>query len=156
MFDIGWGELVVIGIVALIAIGPKELPGVLRSLGQWMAKIRRMAADFQGQFQEAMREAEMADLKQQVDDLNSAASSVSNFDPLASAQKEIDSAFNETKPTSERAEPAAGEAKTPATPSALAPEVSVPLPEPAPAVRTTDFAPASPNPPGEAGGGRAA
>ena len=65
MFDIGWSELVVIGIVALIAIGPKELPGVLRTLGQWMTKIRRMAADFQSQFQEAMREAEMSDLKKQ-------------------------------------------------------------------------------------------
>ena len=71
MFDIGWGELVVIGIVALIAIGPKELPGVLRTLGQWMGKIRRMAAEFQGQFQEAMREAEMADLKKNADDLHS-------------------------------------------------------------------------------------
>ena len=51
MFDIGWGELLVIGVVALIVIGPKELPGVLRSLGHWMGKIRRMAAEFQGQFQ---------------------------------------------------------------------------------------------------------
>ena len=68
MFDIGWGELVVIGIVALIAIGPKELPGVLRSVGQWVGKIKRMASDFQGQFQEAMREAEVADLKKQFDE----------------------------------------------------------------------------------------
>ena len=59
MFDIGWCELLVIGIVALIVIGPKELPGALRTLGQWMGKIRRMAAEFQGQFQEAMREAEI-------------------------------------------------------------------------------------------------
>ena len=63
MFDIGWSELVVIAVVALIAIGPKELPGVLRTVGQYMGKIRRMASEFQGQFQEAMREAEMADLK---------------------------------------------------------------------------------------------
>ena len=63
MFDIGWSELLVIGVVALIAIGPKELPGVLRTVGQWMGKIRRMASEFQGQFHEAMREAEMADLK---------------------------------------------------------------------------------------------
>jgi sec-independent protein translocase protein TatB len=63
MFDIGWGEFLLIGVVALIAIGPKELPGVLRSVGQWVTKIRRMAGDFQNQFQEAMREAEMADLK---------------------------------------------------------------------------------------------
>ena len=61
MFDIGWGELVLIGIVALIAIGPKELPTVLRTVGQYMGKIKRMAAEFQGQFQEAMREAEMAE-----------------------------------------------------------------------------------------------
>ena len=60
MFDIGWSEFVVIAVVALIAIGPKELPGVLRTIGQWMGKARRMAAEFQGQFQEAMREAEMA------------------------------------------------------------------------------------------------
>ena len=71
MFDIGWGELVVIGVVALIVIGPKELPTVLRTVGQWMSKIRRMAAEFQGQFQEAMREAEMADLKKQVDETTS-------------------------------------------------------------------------------------
>jgi Tat protein translocase TatB subunit len=62
MFDIGGGELLLIGIVALIAIGPKELPTVLRTLGQWMGKLRRMASEFQNQFQEAVREAEMADL----------------------------------------------------------------------------------------------
>src|ERR1041384_2826401 len=71
MFDIGWSELVVIGVVALIAIGPKELPAVLRTVGQWMGKIRRMASEFQSQFQEAMREAEMADLKKQFDDTTS-------------------------------------------------------------------------------------
>ncbi len=70
MFNLGWGELVVIGIVALIAIGPKELPTVLRTLGQWMGKVRRMANEFQGQFQEAMREAEFADLKKHADDIS--------------------------------------------------------------------------------------
>jgi sec-independent protein translocase protein TatB len=70
MFDIGWSELVVIAVVALIAIGPKELPGVLRMVGQWMGKARRMASEFQGQFNEAMREAEMADLKKSFDDID--------------------------------------------------------------------------------------
>ena len=73
MFDFSWGELVVIGAVALIVIGPKELPGVLRAVGQWTTKIRRMAAEFQSQFQEAMREAEMADLKKEVDSLTDTA-----------------------------------------------------------------------------------
>ena len=81
MFDIGWGELVVIGIVALIAIGPKELPSVLRTLGQCMGKIRRMADEFQGQFQEAMREAEIADLQEAGRRVSP--TSVSNYDPLA-------------------------------------------------------------------------
>src|SRR6266849_4828184 len=70
MFDIAWGEFIVIAVVALIVIGPKELPAVLRAVGQWTAKIRRMAAEFQGQFQEALREAEMADLKKEVDNLS--------------------------------------------------------------------------------------
>ena len=87
MFDIGWSELVVIGVVALIAIGPKELPGVLRTVGQYMGKVRKMASEFQGQFQEAMREAEMADLKKSVDDITDTAKSFTNFDPMAGREK---------------------------------------------------------------------
>ncbi|MDI1347350.1 MAG: Sec-independent protein translocase protein TatB, partial [Pseudolabrys sp.] len=60
MFNLGWGEILLIGIVALIAIGPKELPGVLRTVGQMIGKVRRMANEFQGQFQEALREADIA------------------------------------------------------------------------------------------------
>jgi sec-independent protein translocase protein TatB len=74
MFDIGWSEYLVIAVVALIAIGPKELPGVLRMMGQWMGKARKMAAEFQGQFQEAMREAEMADVKKSFDEVKEAVS----------------------------------------------------------------------------------
>ena len=93
MFDLDFGKLVVIGIVALIAIGPKELPAVLRTLGQWMGKVRRMAAEFQGQFQEAMREAEMADLKKHMDEINDAAKGLtSSFDPLTTAHSETRSA----------------------------------------------------------------
>src|ERR1700750_2371186 len=91
MFDIGWSELVVLAVVALIAIGPKELPGVLRTVGQYMGKIRRMASEFQGQFQEAMREAEMADLKKHVDDIADSAKSFTDFDPLASVKNEVSS-----------------------------------------------------------------
>jgi sec-independent protein translocase protein TatB len=90
MFEIGWGELLIIGIVALIAIGPKELPGVLRTLGQWMSKLRRMASEFQSQFHEAMREAELADLKKQVDDMTSQAQSYANFDPVSEVRRELD------------------------------------------------------------------
>ena len=88
MFDIGWSELVVIGVVALIAIGPKELPGVLRMVGQWMGKARKMASEFQGQFNEAMREAEMADLKKTFDDVKDAAKDFSTNNIMTSMQKD--------------------------------------------------------------------
>lgn len=91
MFEIGWSELLLIGIVALIAIGPKELPTVLRTLGQWMSKLRRMASEFQSQFQEAMREAEMADLKKQVDEMTSQAQSYASFDPVSEVKRELES-----------------------------------------------------------------
>ncbi len=89
MFDISWTEFLLIGVVALIVIGPKELPAVLRTVGQWTRKVRTMAADFQGQFQEAMREAEMADLKKQVDDL---AHDVKNYDPLKDVRADVEAA----------------------------------------------------------------
>jgi len=88
MFDISWTEFLLIGVVALIVIGPKELPGVMRTLGQYTRKIRGMAADFQNQFQEAMREAEMADLKKQVDDM---ASDIKNYDPLKDVRTDVES-----------------------------------------------------------------
>jgi sec-independent protein translocase protein TatB len=89
MFDIGWSELVVIAVVALIAIGPKELPGVLRTVGQWMGKARKMAGEFQGQFQEAMREAEMADLKKTFDEVKETATGFAGNNVMTSLQKDV-------------------------------------------------------------------
>src|SRR5208282_545879 len=92
MFDISWTEFLLIGVVALIVIGPKELPAVMRSLGQWTRKIRSMAADFQNQFQEAMREAEMADLKKQVDDMaQGVAQDIKGYDPLKDVRADVES-----------------------------------------------------------------
>src|SRR5882724_1426099 len=94
MFDIGWSELVVIAVVALIAIGPKELPGVLRMVGQWMGKARKMAAEFQGQFQEAMREAEMADLKKSFDEVKEAATGFASGNVMTSLQNDVSTALS--------------------------------------------------------------
>jgi sec-independent protein translocase protein TatB len=159
MFDISWGKLVIIGVVALLVIGPKELPGVLRQLGQWMTKIRRMAAEFQGQFQEAMREAEMADLKKQFDDTTS--SIKSTFD-TTDIKNELEKMIQEPvapSPSNAAAAPAsdlpAPAEQTAATdPVALgtgpvAPPVAdldIPMPELPPPPDTKDFvaAPAAP------------
>jgi sec-independent protein translocase protein TatB len=89
MFDISWTEFLLIGVVALIVIGPKELPSVMRTMGQWTRKVRSMAADFQNQFQEAMREAEMADLKKQVDDM---AHDIKHYDPLNEVRSDLETA----------------------------------------------------------------
>ena len=111
MFDIGWGELLVIGMVALVAIGPKELPGVLRTVGQWTGKLRRMATEFQNQFHEAMREAELADLKKQVDDITSEVRSYGSIDPVSDVRRELEKTQSQIenamaeKPTAEKAAP---------------------------------------------------
>src|SRR5437763_7281382 len=145
MFDISWGKLVIIGVVALLVIGPKELPAVLRQLGQAMAKIRRMAAEFQGQFQEAMREAEMADLKKQFDETTS--SIKSTFD-TTDIKNELEKMIQEptatstppasTSPTTPPSDPTAPQQQVPTDPVALgtapvapapAVDVSVPMPE---------------------------
>jgi sec-independent protein translocase protein TatB len=152
MFDIGWGELVVIGIVALIAIGPKELPTVLRTLGQYMGKVRRMANEFQGQFQEAMREAEMADLKKHAEDIKSSLGDLANFNPMESTQKDIESAFDAADKGT--ASEASAESPSVALPEpAPQVELNVPLPELPSPVSEKDFAPAEAPPPKQAGGG---
>jgi sec-independent protein translocase protein TatB len=128
MFDIGGGELLVIAVVALIAIGPKELPGVLRMVGQWMGKARKMAAEFQGQFQEAMREAEMADLKKSFDEVKEAATGFASGNVMTSLEKDVGNALridDVDKPAvaaatdTQAIEPPV----TPATPEAPIPEI---------------------------------
>ena len=127
MFDIGWSEFVLIAVVALIAIGPKELPGVLRTVGQWMGKARRMAAEFQGQFQEAMREAEMADLKKSFDEVKEAATGFTSGNLMTSLEKDVNNALridDVDKPAAAidpAVTPATPEIDTPATPEIGAP-----------------------------------
>ncbi len=67
MFDISWSEILVLGIVALIVVGPKELPTLLRTVGRYMGMIRRQAAEFRAQFDEAMRESELDQIRKDVE-----------------------------------------------------------------------------------------
>ena len=142
MFDIGWSELVVIAVVALIAIGPKELPGVLRMVGQWMGKARKMAAEFQGQFQEAMREAEMADLKKSFDEVKEAATGLTSLDVMTDLKKDVTDALAIDKPSDTQAS-GSSEGVTPTEPAAPTPqtfveaETHVTTPEPLGLLRDT-------------------
>jgi sec-independent protein translocase protein TatB len=131
MFDISWSEFAIIAVIALIAIGPKELPGVLRMVGQWMGKARKMAAEFQSQFQEAMREAEMADLKKSFDEVKEAASGFTSTNVITSLQKDVSAALNIDdidKPAASAETPAAS-SETPAVVSAEAPQPLAITPE---------------------------
>lgn len=67
MFDLGWGEILVIAIVAILVVGPKDLPRLMKGIGEWVAKARRMASHFQSGVDEMIRQAELEDLKK---DLN--------------------------------------------------------------------------------------
>ena len=165
MFDISWGKLVIIGVVALIVIGPKELPGVLRMVGQWLGKIRRMAGEFQGQFQEAMREAEMADLKKQFDETTSSLNAAldptgfkTDLEKLVQDPMGLDARSATSTPATPPADPtaplatpatAAPETVPPSDPVALgtapvAPtDLTVPMPNLPPPPESKDFADAA-------------
>ncbi len=92
MLDFDVGKLVVIGVVALIVIGPKDLPRVLRQVGQAVGKLRRMANEFQGQFMEAMREADMENLKKEVESVRDAAKVDIAFDPIKDVKEQMTAA----------------------------------------------------------------
>jgi sec-independent protein translocase protein TatB len=83
MFDFDFGKLMVVGIVALAVIPPKDLPRVMRTVGQVVGKMRRMAAEFQGQFMEAMREADLESVRKELEAINDKAKVDAAFDPAA-------------------------------------------------------------------------
>jgi sec-independent protein translocase protein TatB len=71
MFDIGWSELLIIAVVAIVVVGPKDLPRLMRTFGHYAGKLRRAAADFQRQFEDAMRETELEEVKKAIDSVRS-------------------------------------------------------------------------------------
>lgn len=96
--DIGWSELLVIGIVALIVVGPKDLPGMFRALGKFTAKLRRMARDFQRAMEDA---ADEAGVKETASDLRKMTSpSKLGLDKLNEAADKFDK-WDPTKPSDE-------------------------------------------------------
>ena len=141
MFDIGWSELLLVGAVALVVIGPKDLPGALRTLGRMTGKMRRMAGEFQNQFNEAIREAEMDDIRRSVADVGQTAKDLQqSFNPIQTIRDEIKGAIDGRAPAaSPPSEPAAPE---PALPAPVAGDVTLPVPD-LPEVPALDLASAA-------------
>lgn len=113
MFDLGWGEILVIAIVLILVVGPKDLPRVLRTFGRSMTKLRSMAGEFRSQFDEALKEAELDDVRKTVNDarkLNPARELRDALNPLKQAGDEIRSDINRAmrdKPTVAQKDPSA-------------------------------------------------
>jgi sec-independent protein translocase protein TatB len=138
MLDMSWGEVMVIGAVALIVIGPKDLPRALRTVGNMTGKIRRMAAEFQGQFNEAMREAELDDVKRQIQGVNdSVTSSGKPFNPIQTIRDELKTSVEGTNLPALTPTP---ETVLPGDP-VLEPLLPVELPEMPPPPSAADFLP---------------
>jgi len=93
MFDFAWSELAVIAVVALVVIGPKDLPRVMRTVGQWTRRARAIAREFQGSLDQMVREAELDEMKRHIDRATSF--NVENeirrtIDPTGDLQRSLD------------------------------------------------------------------
>ena len=93
MLDIGWSELLMVAVVAIIVIGPKELPRALRTAGQWVAKVRGMAREFQSSIDDMIRDSELDELKKQarsITDLNLDGDPEHKIDPTGGSDGAFD------------------------------------------------------------------
>jgi sec-independent protein translocase protein TatB len=116
MFDFAWSELAVIGVVALLVIGPKDLPGAIKGIGEFVRKARRMASEFQTHVDDMVKDANLQEVRDQINEIR-------NFDIKGALEREIDrdgtirsslsDPFSNT-PTSLDPAPAASSAEAPA------------------------------------------
>jgi sec-independent protein translocase protein TatB len=107
---IGGGEWLVIGVVALLVVGPERLPGMLRELGKWVAKARNMANEFRASFDDMARQSELDDLRREVEALRTGSPVKLGADADA-AFKDIKAEFD--KPLFDPTAPVAGEPAAP-------------------------------------------
>jgi len=125
MFGIDSSELLLIAIVALVVIGPKELPGLLRTWGKWMAQMRSMASEFRGHVDEMVRQSELDEVKKQLTDASTGVD-LQALDPTKQIRSHIEEGMAE-------GEKAIAEAKTnldnPLAEPESAPQIAVEAPE---------------------------
>lgn len=107
MLDIGWSELLIIGALALIVVGPRDLPHLLRSVGQWVGKIKRMGREFQRSLEDAARETDVATFKE-MRDLKKDLGSLDFKGQASRAQSYMNQPVHPTKTEAKAGEPAVG------------------------------------------------
>jgi sec-independent protein translocase protein TatB len=144
MFDLAWTEILVIAIVLIVVVGPKDLPKMLRSFGRMTSKMSSMAGDFRKQFDEAMREAELDDVKKTIDSarkLNPAGEIRKALNPMENAAQDVKTGLDLMMKKDTPSEPASTQPTTPAEPLKAGPAA---LPGEAPVVKPNGAAAASP------------
>jgi sec-independent protein translocase protein TatB len=141
MFDFDASKLVILGIAALIFIGPKDLPRVLRQVGSFVAKMRRMASEFQGQFMDAMKESEMEDLKKDMQKIADQAKADISFDPGRDTERELREALEKKPEAKVEAKASDAPPALPADPDNAIFSVDIPSPPATPEVAETLHAP---------------
>ncbi|WP_099867788.1 Sec-independent protein translocase protein TatB [Pararhizobium haloflavum] len=125
MLDLGWSEILVIAIVLIIVVGPKDLPRMLRSFGRTMTKLRSMAGEFRSQFDDALKEAELDDVRQTINSarkMNPARELRDAMNPLKQAGEELRSDLDRTMKSGKPAGAADQSGKTLATKDPAAPQ----------------------------------
>lgn len=123
MFDIAWSEMALIAAVALIVIGPKELPRVLRQVGMWTRKLKTLAGEFQRNIDDMVREADLDDVRRDIEkvsrtDLKREVENV--IDPTGEVEKSL--RIDDDKPNLAKIETAAPEPAAPQAPPPAAPD----------------------------------
>src|SRR5579862_333842 len=96
MFGFGWSEILLIGAVALVVIGPKDLPRVMRTAGQWSRKLRVLAGDFQRHIDDMVRQAELDEVKREAEKAMNVGDVAADFEKTVGAH-EFGQALTEDK-----------------------------------------------------------
>ena len=91
MLDLAWSEIALIAVVAIVIIGPKDLPEAIRGVAKGVQKLRRMAGEFQQQADELVREAKLDDVRNSIQEVKSTISEIRNFDLKGEIEKAVDS-----------------------------------------------------------------
>ncbi|HWT62890.1 MAG TPA: Sec-independent protein translocase protein TatB [Ochrobactrum sp.] len=134
MFDIGWSELLIIAIVMIVVVGPKDLPKMLRAFGKATARMRSTANEFRHQFNEALKEAELEDVKNIVDEarkLDPRSKLTQVFDPIRSVGEDIRSGLQSTTSMSPTEPAKVAEVTTPVEANGATVPVEAPAEKPA-------------------------
>ncbi|MDO5895319.1 Sec-independent protein translocase protein TatB [Agrobacterium sp. Azo12] len=138
MFDIGWSEILVIAVVLIVVVGPKDLPPMIRAFGKMTANLRKMAGEFRSQFDEALREADMDDVRRTISDvqnLNPTNSLRDAMNPLRQLGQDIKSDLQKATTLDDAKSGTSATSATPASSTPVSvPEPSMMLPDSPPAI----------------------